>query len=135
MSITLSDFSGFPLPLRRLVSNEVPAMAYVRRVADGDSLTVFFDRRFHDSSVKRLRLRAINAEELGTPKGDAAAAFLTKLLPPGTPVVVTTYKITYDRYEASVMFLKNKVVRDLAAYLVEKGHAVRAAPREVAEDE
>jgi len=110
-------------------------MAYVRRVADCDTLTVYLDRRFMDGSVKRLRLRGINAEELGTPKGDEAAAFLIKLLPPGTPVVVTTYKITYDRFEADVLFLKNKSVWDLADYLVGKGYAVRATPREVAADE
>jgi len=125
LSVRLSDFTGFPIALRRLVSHEVPVMAFVRRVSDADTLVVFMDRRFSDSSVKRLRLRGVNAEELGTPKGDAAAVFLQALLPSGSPVVVTTYKVTYDRFEADVMFLKRGKATDVADELVKAGHAVR----------
>lgn len=125
MGSTFSDFSGFPVELRRLVSHEVPVMAFVRRVSDGDTLVVFMDRRFYDGSVKRLRVRGVNAEELGTPKGDAAAAFLRGLLPIGSAVVVTTYKQTYDRYECGLMFLKDGTPTDLADELVNAGHAVR----------
>lgn len=117
----MNDFSKFPLILRQLVSNEIPVMAYVRRVSDGDTIVVFMDRRFYDSSIKRLRLKGINAEELGTPNGDIAAMFLSDLLPPGTPVIVTTYKMTYDRYEAKIMF--GSPPKDLGMYLVEHGHA------------
>jgi len=125
LSVRLSDFTGFPIALRRLVSHEVPVMAFVRRVSDADTLVVFMDRRFSDSSVKRLRLRGVNAEEVGTPKGDAAAVFLQELLPSGSPVVVTTYKVTYDRFEADVKFLKGGKATDVADELVKAGHAVR----------
>lgn len=126
MGVRLSDFSGFPLPLRRLVTHEVPVMAYVRRISDGDTLVCFLDRRFYDGSVKRLRLRGINAPELGTPTGDTAHNFVKRLLPAGTPIVVTTFKVTYDRYEADVRFIRDGKILDLGEYIVSKGHAVKA---------
>jgi len=125
MGSSLSDFADFPLVLKRLTSFETPMQARIVRISDGDTAVVYLNRKFMDRSIKRLRLRGINAEELGTPTGDAAAKFLTGLLPAGTPVVVTTYKQTYDRYECRLMFLKDGIATDIADELVNAGHAVR----------
>ncbi len=124
---SLSDFANFPSPLRKLVNNAVPAMAYVRRVSDGDTIVVYMDRRFYDGSLKRLRLKGINAAELNTAEGQKAKETLEKLVKPETPLVVTTYKRTYDRFEAVVLFVKGGKVLNLGDELVRLGVAKYAA--------
>ncbi len=120
---SLSDFAGFPRKLNALVNNAVPARAFVRRVTDADSITVDLDRRFHDGSLKRIRLKGINAPELNTEAGKAGRIALSELLPIGTPVVVTTFKATFDRYSGDVWFLKKGEVTNLADQMVALGHA------------
>lgn len=118
---SLSDFADFPAPLRKLVNNTVPAMAWVRKISDGDTIVVRMDRRFYDTSVLRLRLKDINAPELDTPEGKESQAVLAKLLKVGAPVVVTTFKQTHDRYEAVVKFLHRGKILDLAEELLKLG--------------
>lgn len=120
---TLSDFANFPRELKALVNNAVPAMAYVRRISDADTISIYLDRRFYDGSVKRIRLRGINAPELSTPEGKIAREALVVLLPLDSPVVVTTFKQTYDRYAADVWFLNDGAVTNLADEIVRLGHA------------
>jgi endonuclease YncB( thermonuclease family) len=118
-------FTKFPPKMKRLVSNAVPRMAYIVRVSDADTLVVLLDRLFFDSSVKRLRIKGIDSPELKTAAGKRAARFVTELLPDGTPVIVTTYKLTYDRYESDVRFWHKGKITNLADVIVEAGHAVR----------
>ncbi len=123
--MTLSQFSEFPAALKALVRYDTPTMAYVLKISDADTITVIQDRKYYDSSVMRLRLRGINAAELNTAEGVRARAFLVKLLPIGSPVVVTTYKQSFDRYVSDVLFLEDGKVKDLATEIVVAGHAVR----------
>ncbi len=118
-------FKDFPKELKKLVNFAMPTPGLVLHVADGDTLTIFMARRFYDSAIKRLRIRKINAPELGTPEGRAARDYLVSLLPIGTPLIVVTFKQTFDRYESDVRFLKDGVVADLATEIVNAGHAVR----------
>jgi endonuclease YncB( thermonuclease family) len=99
-------------------------MAYITRISDGDTLVVLLDREFYDSSVMRIRLKDINAPELSTEAGKTAREFLSTELPLGTPVIVRTYKQTYDRYEGVVEFMHNGAMKSLAQHMVEAGHAV-----------
>lgn len=122
----LSDFANFPLELRSLVNNAIPAMAYVRRISDGDTIVVYLDRRFYDGSIKRLRLRGVNAPEMNTDAGKHARQVLVDLLPLDSPVVVTTYKQTYDRYEADVKMSVDGIAVNLAQKLLELGTVVPA---------
>ncbi len=96
---------------------------YITAVSDGDTISAFCQRRFNESIHLRLRLRGINTPELGTPKGDEAKVYLVKQLPVGTPVVVTTYKLTFDRYEAAVTFEKNGKLQDVGGLMIAKGFA------------
>ena len=67
--------------------------ATVLRVIDGDTLEVDVDHGFYvHQTPTPVRLLGCNAAEHGTPGGDAATANLTALLPPGTPVLLSTAK-------------------------------------------
>lgn len=127
--MSISNFTNFPRKLRKLVNHEVPRLAYVERVSDTDSIVVVLDRNFYDSSLKRLRIRGIYAEENSTASGKLGTEFLKDLLPPGTPVVVTTFKSTYDRYEATVLFEFAGGIADLGEVIVKAGFATREKPK------
>jgi endonuclease YncB( thermonuclease family) len=109
-----------PLSITRL-----PALtllnAEVTEVHDGDTFTVdiSWGRRRFDHKIP-IRLLGVNAAELGTPGGDAAAANLAELLPPGTPVLlVDPIDDKYaPRLDAEVIYTSAGGLRDLAADLV-----------------
>lgn len=107
------DFADFPKVLKRHAPVQIPARAYVVKVYDGDTITVVLDRRFKDTSLMRIRIRNLNAAELNEAGGAAARDHLAKLLPVGTPVIVTTFKQTHDRYEGDVLFEADGVMRDV----------------------
>lgn len=118
-------FTNFNKTLKAQVNHEVPAMAYLVRVSDGDTIVVQLDRRFYDTSIMRLRLKGCYAPENKTEEGKAATAYLKKLLPAGTPLVVTTYRQTYDRYEAVVLFEKDGTIQDLVTTIIQAGFATK----------
>lgn len=63
-----------------------------------------------------IRFAGCNGAELGTPGGDAAAANLKTLLPPGTPVVLRTVsQDKYGRWDADVIEVDGT---DLIAQLI-----------------
>jgi endonuclease YncB( thermonuclease family) len=77
---------------------ETPAWTYaveVLRVIDGDTVVVVFTTLGSDKvHEEKFRLRGINTPELGTPEGEKAKAFVQKLLPAGSLIVVKSKKST-----------------------------------------
>ena len=75
--------------------------ATVDRVIDGDTLLVLIEVVFGIIVRDRLRLRGIDAPELGTSEGDRAKRFLEKLLPAGCTVIIKSHKWKIDPYGRS----------------------------------
>lgn len=67
-------------------------------VEDGDSISAALDLGLHVWSHTPLRLFGCNARELKQPGGPEARDNLRALLPPGTPIAVTT--LGEDKYGA-----------------------------------
>lgn len=87
--------------------------AHVQSVVDGDTLVVKIDLGFETWSEKRLRLRGINASELGraaVPSEDASRAeraksYIVEQLKDVSFVVIKTYKTDiYARFIADVYY-------------------------------
>ncbi|MBI4208603.1 MAG: thermonuclease family protein [Deltaproteobacteria bacterium] len=96
--------------------------ATVEKVVDGDTLRAQIDLGFGIRIRQYLRLRGINTPELGTPRGDAAHAFVQKELAKGSPILIKTTKPEkYDRYLSDV-FYKNGLY--LNQRLLDSGHAI-----------
>jgi endonuclease YncB( thermonuclease family) len=124
--------------LKGIALTEDPAYTYpgfVDRVVDGDTLVVEVELGFGAVVRERLRLRGIDAAELGTAEGDHAKYALEDTLPAGTRIVVRTYRNDkYGRFVADVFFLPGVVVDPaqianngifLNQNLLDKGLAVR----------
>ncbi|MBN2718163.1 MAG: thermonuclease family protein, partial [Deltaproteobacteria bacterium] len=96
--------------------------ARVLKVVDGDTLAlriVLADGTLLD---ERIRLRGVDAAELLTPDGEAAAAFVGRRLQRGSQVRVHTFSSDrYGRYVGDVYYGKEWVW--LNQELVEKGKA------------
>lgn len=95
--------------------------ALVISVHDGDTINVAWDWGFRRyDNPQPIRLLGCNAAELRTPGGDAAAANLTALLPPGTPLVLQT--AAPDKYaprvDAAVTFMYQGAPTDLVGLLI-----------------
>lgn len=86
-----------------------PYRAVVDSVTDGDTVSVLADVGLDHYPCVSLRLRDVRAVELHTERGPEARAVLEAILPPGTPVVVSTLKDrqTFDRYVADVFRLSD----------------------------
>lgn len=128
--------------LRAVVELPPPGPAYtyaadVLRVIDGDTLEVRVDLGFRVYVVERIRLRGVDAPERNTSAGRVAVAGMSLILDRLSDgrqyprVVLVTHRGTrggaersFDRYVADV-FIGGV---DLAAELVDAGHAVRADP-------
>ncbi len=100
-----------------------PYQALVTRVIDGDTIVCSLDLGFNvwvDS--QHFRIYGCNAAERGTPAGDAAAANLRGLLPPGKSILLTSVKNDKfgGRYDAIISFSPTvgMAPEDLANYLV-----------------
>jgi len=79
--------------------------ALVERVIDGDTLLANIDVGFGIWKRERLRLRGIDAGEIGTAQGNLAKRFLEKELSACSFVIVKTYKNDkYDRYLVDVFY-------------------------------
>ena len=97
--------------------------AVIERVIDADTLKVRVDLGFDLEHRETLRLRDIDAPEVGTKTGDAAKSFVQSLLKEADTIILhTTRSDKYDRYLADV-FLSDEVF--LNNLLLEKGYAVR----------
>ena len=83
--------------------------ATVEKVIDGDTVWVEIDCGFDTLVREKLRLRGIDAPELGTPEGEKAKRFVKRALPPGTQILIVTSKSDkYDRYLADVWYKRDK---------------------------
>ena len=99
--------------------------ATVIDVHDGDTVTLDVDLGFGTwIRGMRIRLFGINAPELPTPEGKAAAAFLQELfIAGGQDVVLESIKDRADKYGGrwlGIIRLRGKSVNDL---MVAIGHA------------
>lgn len=123
-----AQFVGFPNALSALAPFG-PYMAVLNRVIDGDTLDVLIDCGFNVYTYATIRLEGVNAPETNTTEGKAAKAYATAEFPHGTPLTLDTkpYPQTFGRYVARVTYVDaNGLTRDMAATLIEAGHAVPA---------
>lgn len=124
-----SQFDNYPAGLAARAPYDVSTRATVEIVHDADTVWVFGDARYEQYFFVPIRFRGVNAEELGTPEGDAAFAWLQQLLPKGTPVVIEdSVKVhghmqdrSFARYVARLILADGT---DIGAALVAAGHAV-----------
>lgn len=73
---------------------------------DGDTVVVMIDKGHEDFRRIALRIRGYDAPEITgpeKPEGLRWKAAIESLLPPGTDVQCTTYKQSFDRYEADMV--------------------------------
>lgn len=104
--------------------------AHVDRVVDADTLEMTVDTGFRSRHVVHVRLKGVDAPELGTPEGEAAKQAVQTLLEGDqrqwnatvrTERIASGEIVSFERYVADVW------VGDLnlAEWLVEQGHAER----------
>ncbi len=107
--------------------------AYLERVIDGDTLLVNIDLGFSVFIEQRLRLRGLDAPELGTSQGNASKKFVESRLKDCNFLIIKTHgSDKYDRYLVDVFYLKgedneDKVLKDgtfLNNELLEEGLAL-----------
>jgi len=101
--------------------------AFVVRVLDGDTIEVVVDLGFGVRSTQVLRLRGIDCPELVSREGKEAKAFVEKLLPPSSQILIKTTKSDkYDRYLVDVWpNSKDGKAQYLNNLLLEKGLAAK----------
>ncbi|MDD4902851.1 MAG: DUF1016 N-terminal domain-containing protein [Patescibacteria group bacterium] len=106
-------FVSWPVKKEELAGLKItdkPSYTYgatIDRVIDGDTLLVLIEVGFGIIVRDRLRLRGVDAPELGTPEGDRAKKFVEKFLPAGSTVVIKTHKCqtdVYGRFVADVFY-------------------------------
>ncbi|HSV43944.1 MAG TPA: DUF1016 N-terminal domain-containing protein [Candidatus Bathyarchaeia archaeon] len=96
--------------LKQVTVTDKPSFTYaatIDRVVDGDTLRVVIKAGFRIIVREKLRLRGINTSELGTPEGDAAKKYVSKLLPKGSVIVLKSHKCktdTYGRFVVDVFY-------------------------------
>jgi endonuclease YncB( thermonuclease family) len=92
--------------------------AYLERVIDGDTLLVTIDLGFSVFIEQRLRLRGLDAPELGTTQGVTFKKFVESRLKDCDFLIIKTHgSDKYDRYLVDVFYLKaedneDKVLRE-----------------------
>lgn len=93
--------------------------AFLEKVVDGDTLLVTIDLGFHVFIRQRLRLRGLDAPELGTKKGALVKKFVESQLKNCRFFLIKTYgSDKYDRYLVDVIYLKNETN---VSVVIEKG--------------
>lgn len=78
--------------------------AVILKIVDGDTVDAVIDLGFSIAHEVRLRLIGIDAPERGQTGYKEATEYLGRVIPPGTNVVVRTYKgkEKYGRYMAII---------------------------------
>ncbi len=108
--------------------------AFVLEVVDGDTLWVDIDLGFPPTTVQKLRLRGLDAPELGSPEGQAAKDYVANCLQKCPFIAIKTYwRDKFDRYLVDVFYDKketdlNKLVANgkfLNQELLDKGLVAR----------
>jgi endonuclease YncB( thermonuclease family) len=83
--------------------------AYLERVIDGDTLLVNIDLGFSVFIEQRLRLRGLDAPELGTSQGNTSKKFVESRLKDCHFLIIKTHgSDKYDRYLVDVFYLKSE---------------------------
>lgn len=112
-----------------------PYRGVVELVHDGDTVNVKLDLGFDLTVYSRVRVLGINAPELSTDEGKAARDFAQKVLPAGTPVIVTSYG--WDKYggriDGEITLLTPFVYREMSyrsfmTLMLDSGNAVPYNP-------
>jgi endonuclease YncB( thermonuclease family) len=97
--------------------------ATVLEVHDGDTLKVNADLGWHITLINQpVRLAGVDAPELATDAGKAAAAFTAALAPPGTMVTLVSHSL--DKYGRVLGTITLPDGQDLSAALIAAGHGV-----------
>lgn len=108
----------------------------VKRILDGDTFEGMIDLGFKIYMDKSVRLKGFDAPEKNSKfeaeqvHAQEARAFVEKVLPIGTKVVLVTAKTAiYDRIEAAVYYIdpKTKAQLSLRDVLAANGFAKRAS--------
>jgi endonuclease YncB( thermonuclease family) len=99
--------------------------ATVERVIDADSIVVRADLGWRISFKTSVRLFGVDAPELNTPEGQAAAHFINALLRSGDEITLISHKLLgntdkYGRVLASIVLPDG---RDLSTLLLQHEHA------------
>ena len=111
--------------------------AFVERVVDGDTIIVRMDLGFDVLKRERIRLRGIDAAEMGTDEGEKSRRFLEKKLRKIEKVILRTHwHDMYGRYVADVMYDSGNLSKDevlkkgrfLNQELLDSGMALYAGP-------
>ncbi len=109
-------------------------VAVVERIIDGDTLDVVIDVGFGITLRDRLRLKGINAPEMGTPSGQLAKTFVQNTLASCPLIVMRSSKSEmYGRWLADIFYLPQcqdpfKIAREgqyLNQVLIDQGLAER----------
>jgi endonuclease YncB( thermonuclease family) len=117
--------SGYRVESADLRARIYAYRATVSRIIDGDTLWATVDLGFNHWTDVKLRLRGIDAPEVGTAGGKRATDYLTQALSEANAFVVTTTKVDlYDRYLADLFVLPDQT--DLAA-VASKGRYINRA--------
>ena len=130
-----------PQELERVSVTATPSYTYaafIDRVIDGDTLVVVTLVGFGTTMIDKLRLRGIDCPEVGTPEGDRAKAYVTKLLPVGSTIILQSHKTKTDlhgRFVVDVFFKTGEndpeiIIKEgiyLNQHLLDEGYAVRMA--------
>lgn len=101
-----------------------PYPAVVTRVHDGDTCSLVLSLGFGVTFTSNCRVFGINAPELWTPEGKAAAQFAQQTLPVAAPVTVHSHGWDKygNRFDGDITLPDG---RDFAAVMVDTGHAIR----------
>lgn len=97
--------------------------ARVRRVVDADTLAVAVDAGFDVGINVTIRVQGVDAPELRTPAGNAAARFVEGLLSDPRVTLRTEFDRTFARWVGEVWLSDG---RSLADVLVAGGHGTRS---------
>jgi len=83
--------------------------AYIHNIIDADTIHAVIDCGFDTTVRLKLRLRGIDAPELGTAEGERAAAYVKKRLARCPVIGIKTWKNDkYGRYLADIFYLADE---------------------------
>ena len=91
------------------------------RVVDGDTIDLRLDLGWHISYSAKVRISHINAPELNTAAGQAAREYARTILPVGTKVYFSSYRLDkYGRPLGSILLPNDET---FASKMLLAGHA------------
>jgi micrococcal nuclease len=110
------------------MSVNTPAFIYnatVTRVVDGDTVDIAVDLGFRSYHSIMTRLFGLNAPELHAVGGKESRDALAAKIPPGSPIVIQTFKDPTDKYgRYLVLIRKPNEPTSINDWLIASGHAV-----------